>query len=341
MTKSPSICHRLFPALIAIAVALMIAPASASSAKTKKSHVRVYLKTDIVVDATVVRLGDIFEVPGNAAEEDIDASLHVSVIKAPAPGKKLLLTPSSIRRIARANRLNWPNTERVDRVIVRRASRIVPQTTIEASLKQAIIDRGIEGPISIKISNKRQQIHVTPDAPSLVGIENLDVDEQTRRFSGTVRVPSGDPNGTAVSVNGRFARIVDLPVLDRQIRPGDEIKESDLRWIEVAAEKLTQNLVISPAELIGKTPKRRIRPGYPVRVYDVRDPIVIEKGETVRMIFEANGINLSAVGRALEPGAKNQMIRILNTASKRTIEALVTSSGQVLVSTPPIRTANR
>jgi flagella basal body P-ring formation protein FlgA len=51
------------------------------------------------------------------------------------------------------------------------------------------------------------------------------------------------------------------------------------------------------------------------------------------MILESPGLLLTAKGQALEDGAKGETIRIMNTQSNRTIEAVVTAAGTARVST--------
>lgn len=53
----------------------------------------------------------------------------------------------------------------------------------------------------------------------------------------------------------------------------------------------------------------------------------IHRGEPVLLVYEAPGIQLSMRTRALEDGAVGQSVRLLNTASNRTIDAVVTGPG--------------
>jgi flagella basal body P-ring formation protein FlgA len=53
----------------------------------------------------------------------------------------------------------------------------------------------------------------------------------------------------------------------------------------------------------------------------------VRRGETVNLVYAAPGISLSMRARALEDGAVGQSVRFLNTASNRTIDAVVTGPG--------------
>jgi flagella basal body P-ring formation protein FlgA len=53
----------------------------------------------------------------------------------------------------------------------------------------------------------------------------------------------------------------------------------------------------------------------------------IRRGEPVTLVYNAPGMALSMRTRALEDGAIGQSVRLLNTASNRTIDAVVTGPG--------------
>jgi flagella basal body P-ring formation protein FlgA len=54
---------------------------------------------------------------------------------------------------------------------------------------------------------------------------------------------------------------------------------------------------------------------------------VVRRGDTVTLVYEAPGLSLSMRTRALEDAALGQSVRLINTASNRTIDAIVTGPG--------------
>ena len=61
-------------------------------------------------------------------------------------------------------------------------------------------------------------------------------------------------------------------------------------------------------------------------------PELVQRNETVTIIYEVPGIVLTMRGKALEAGAEGDIINVLNVQSKRTIQATVTGPGRVTVS---------
>jgi flagella basal body P-ring formation protein FlgA len=61
----------------------------------------------------------------------------------------------------------------------------------------------------------------------------------------------------------------------------------------------------------------------------VRKPIVVTKGETVTMTFDAPGVSLTATGRALSEGGVGESVTVINPVSFRQVMATVTGPGTV------------
>ncbi|MBV9992738.1 MAG: flagellar basal body P-ring formation protein FlgA [Alphaproteobacteria bacterium] len=121
-------------------------------------------------------------------------------------------------------------------------------------------------------------------------------------------------------------RIV-VPV--RDIARGETIAESDLTFAMAPAQGLMPNTTTSMDSLVGMQTRRVLRAGESVRNDDVRRPILVTKGTTVTMTFEAPGVTLTATGRALSEGGLGETVTVQNPASFRQITATVTGPGAV------------
>jgi flagella basal body P-ring formation protein FlgA len=115
----------------------------------------------------------------------------------------------------------------------------------------------------------------------------------------------------------------------RDIGRGETIAESDLSYRMVAAENVMSNTATSMDTLVGMQTRRVLHQGESVRNDDVRHPILVTKGSTVTMTFDAPGITLTAMGRAMSEGGVGDNVTVLNPASYRQISAVVTGPGTV------------
>jgi flagella basal body P-ring formation protein FlgA len=59
--------------------------------------------------------------------------------------------------------------------------------------------------------------------------------------------------------------------------------------------------------------------------------VLVAKGSTVTMTLEKPRMSLSVRGRALQDGARGDVVRVMNTNSNRIVEAVVVEPGLVVV----------
>jgi flagella basal body P-ring formation protein FlgA len=78
-------------------------------------------------------------------------------------------------------------------------------------------------------------------------------------------------------------------------------------------------------------PRRGLRAGTPVRVSEIRRPLLVEKNSLVTIYLKTPLMSLSAKGKALESGGQGDTVRIRNNQSKHVIDAVVTGASTVTV----------
>ena len=124
------------------------------------------------------------------------------------------------------------------------------------------------------------------------------------------------------------------PVLKRPIARNAVIRERDLLWVEIDAERLPRQAILEADRIVGMAAKRGLRAGRAIRTRDVEEPVAINKGDVVAIVFMTDNMTLTARGRALEAAPTGQGIRVLNAHSRRTIEATAVAPG--IVSANPL-----
>lgn len=137
--------------------------------------------------------------------------------------------------------------------------------------------------------------------------------------------------GTVASTSGVAARRGNVDVLTyaRDIPAGDTVRAEDVIWGKAAASPV--DAAHDPDVLIGKIAKRPLRAGAAALAHDVSNPIVVRPGEMITVMFQAEGISLALQGKALASGGVGDLINVQNTASKKTIQAVVSGPGQAVV----------
>jgi flagella basal body P-ring formation protein FlgA len=304
----------------ALLAALMLALVTLNPGPALADTLRpVVLKERLIAAGSAITLGDLFDDAGAAAQ--------TAVARAPAPGERLSLDPVHVQSVARREGLDWANAGAVLRVTVERAARMVSASDVEAMIEEMLF---VETGTTHQVSLSGSAADLAAPLGSLGGPEVLSFDHDAR--SGLFRAEiAAWPGGAAQTLSGRAEAVVDLPVLARPMMGGAVIEAGDIEWIQMPASRVRGEHLSSEASLIGMAARRSLRPGAPLRAYDVEAPSVIERGEIVSLIFQSGALTLAARARAMEDGAQGDLIRFVNLQSNRTVEAVAEGPGRARV----------
>ncbi len=105
----------------------------------------------------------------------------------------------------------------------------------------------------------------------------------------------------------------------------------------VAAEDLTLVSADLPGALseadqaVGLEARVAIYAGKPVRPGDLGPPTLVERNQTVTLVYLSGGLAISTEGRALARGSEGDEIRVMNLGSRNTVMGRVGPGGAVFV----------
>ena len=208
----------------------------------------------------------------------------------------------------------------------------VPYEEVKNQILAALAQRGLDGDADIEFSSRFAEIHLPAGSQPTVDVESIDYFERTGRFTAVVGGP-GAASSTRMRLTGRAFRTIDVPVLSNRVLRGDIIRDGDVEYIRMSAERVQRDVIVDASELIGKTPKRGMRAGQPVRGTDVTRPLLVPKNSLVMIVHQVHNMTLTAQGKAIEAGADGDVIQIKNAQSNQVIEAEVIGPGRVAVKT--------
>jgi flagella basal body P-ring formation protein FlgA len=309
---------RFLAALATAALLLVALPATAAPA----------LRPAVTVDATVIRLGDLFT----------EAGAHAGDVVAPAPppGNTTIFDANWLAAAAREHGLDWRPGSAYDRATVERATRIVDDEAVLQRLRQEIgRSQSLDG-TQIQLDNTAFRLLVAKDAADTIAVEGLSLDPRSGRFSALVSSPADDPAAERQRVTGHLQRMARLPALNRPVSPGETISERDIETIEMRAERVTPDLLPDARDLIGKTPRHPLQAHQPLHAFDVQTPLVVHRDDLVTIVLETPSLRLSTQGKALDDGSMGATIRVANTKSNRVVDATVTGHNLVTVAAPAL-----
>ncbi len=284
----------------------------------------VALREQFMVNAKIIRLGDLFS--------GTDEKAEIAVAYAPEPGKRAVFDARWLFKVARRNKLDWRPLSIRERAVVTRESQIIGREEIEDTLLAALIDQGLGEDMKVEISNRLLRLYVPGNTVATVAVDDIIYDPRRKRFTAVLSAPADSPDAKQYRLTGRVLKMVETPVLARRVLSGEIIKPRDVQYVSFRASRLQNNIVLNAEDLFGMTPKRSLRAGIPIKTSEIHRPILVPKGSLVTIILVKKTMILTAQGRAQEAGSDGDTIRVTNVQSNTVVEATVIGANRVTVS---------
>jgi flagellar basal body P-ring formation protein FlgA len=321
MTKSTTHKSKLYKG--ATSLAIMCVCGALVSALPLRHAMAVSLKDSSLIKNDKITLGDVFyDLP-----KDEDRVLGA----APKPGQEMVLNSRTLLRIALALDLSWRPSSQTDKIVLRRDATVIEQKIIEDALKNRLTEEGVSGDYMLNLTEALQDINLPADQPGTIEVTKLTLNQDGKSFDAIVMAPSASNPIQTLRVTGNIQSVMTVPVLKENLTNGRTIQDSDIEYKQIRDIDFTSDVVADANALIGMTARRMIVAGRPIRTTEIQAERIIERGELVILSLSTGTLNLTTEAKALEHGAKGDVIRVLNTASNQTLQALVIGDNQVAI----------
>ncbi len=302
--------------LFLVMVFLVMLGAETAAALSLPDTLKPQLKAQAVIEDEVIRLSDLFDNLGPLG--------YIEVAAAPAPGRRLVRDAVWLRDVADQHGLSWRPKSKRDAIVIERAGRVVDPTAIEQVIIEELVSRRPDSHFEIELESGFSSLVVGVDTPEnssdFLLVNDLKIDDTRGRFSATIVVAGSQMRSL---VKGRLYRIERVPVLLRQVKPGDPIRADDLGWAHRRQRDIGRDVLLHVEDIIGMTPRRRNHPGKTLTQSDLQQPVLVKKGADVTIVLRADHMTLTARGRARQSGALGDTIQVENSQSRRPIFAVV------------------
>ncbi len=147
----------------------------------------------------------------------------------------------------------------------------------------------------------------------------------------TVLVRCRSDNAWAIYVPVQIRVLSEYVITTRPLSQGQLIAETDLSKQNGDLGDLPNGVLLDPALAIGRVAAMPIPTGKPVLSELLRQPPVIQSGQTVKVISRGPGFEVANEGRALTAAAEGKVIQVrLNTG--QVVSGLARAGGTVEIS---------
>ena len=86
-----------------------------------------------------------------------------------------------------------------------------------------------------------------------------------------------------------------------------------------------------PVDIIGQEARVALYAGRPVRAGDIGPPALVQRNDTVTLVFFQGRIRIVTEGRSLGRGAVGESVRVMNIASRKTVMGRIQADGSIEV----------
>lgn len=285
---------------------------------------RPQLREAITVASDIVTLGDLFSGTGDLA--------GIAVFRAPDLGKSGSVSTEAVATAAEGAGLIDFDDGGIRMVSVTRAGRQVAATEIADAIKSALAGSLAADAAHIDVEFDRAPgiLYTVPNSPAPVAVEHIAQSTNGNRFDALVHIDQG-ATVQEVRLSGSAVAVQEIVTATRQLDRGDIVTTDDLTVSRVPARQVVLGAATAPDDLIGLAARRSIRPGAVLSNRDFEPPNLIERNETVTIVYRGRGLMLTARGKSLNNGAKGASVSVANLTSGRILTATVVDRGTVEV----------
>ncbi len=307
------------------AFAVLIATAIPAIAAAQSMPPPPALRASVTVTSDVVRIGDLVENAGAVAD--------VPIFRSPDLGTRGVVSTDSVVEAIRPHQLIGIDTRGLSEVVVTRASRAISVPDITTSVAQALAARyglGNASDLAITFDRAMRPLQVEPNAAGDLRVLALDYDRRSGRFDATLDLPaSAVLRRQPAHYSGIAVETIPVVAVEHPMERGEVLQASDLTILR--RPKAEFGAIGDIAQAAGLAARHQLRPGQPLHAADLMKPEIVQRNDTVTIVYEAPGLMLTLRGQAQDSGALGDTINVLNKDTKRVIQGVVTGPGRVNV----------
>ena len=319
-----------------IAIALLAASAATASAQTTRDDILAppMLRANVSVTSDLVRIGDVIDNAGSASQ--------IAIYRAPDLGTTGTLPVAQVIAALGAHQVIGVSTRGLKEISVTRLARTLDGREIELAVARALERKnGLGDAANLGVTFERDPGDVRLDAGHSGGLTPVSVryDSRNGRFDVTFELANEAGSAPAkLRFTGTAVETVEAAVLARGVERNEIIKSSDV-VVERRPKAEVGNDAASRDRAVGMQARRQLRAGQAIKAADLAKPDLVQRDQSVMLIYETSGLYLTIRGKAMEGGTEGDVVNVLNLQSKRTVAGVVVGRGQVAVSVAPPRLA--
>jgi flagella basal body P-ring formation protein FlgA len=320
------------PVLLATA---LLAAATATALAQVRDQIRddviaaPVLRANVAVAGNVVRIGDVIDNAGAAAK--------IAIYRAPDLGTTGSLPTAQVIATLRAHQVIGVDTRDINEISVTRLARTLAAGDLEFEVARALEHKnglGDAANLAMTFDRDVQDLRLDPSNTGALRPTSVRLEPRNNRFDVTFEIANEDvPTPTRLRFTGSVIETVATAVPTRNVERGEVLKLSDVA-IERRPKAEAGSDLATRDRAVGMQARKQLRAGQPLKTADFGKPDLVQRDQSVTLVYETAGLSLTIRGKAMETGAEGDVVNVLNLQSKRTVSGVVIARGQVSATGP-------
>ena len=242
----------------------------------------------------------------------------------PAPGDRYTIEQPQLEAIAVQFGVEWSPVGDGHTVVLDRPSRTIDEGAASNAVLAALQETNDKAVI---VFTDYKPMIVDRDATLVAGVGSRGATSFTVVLTASIGKLVIDQE----FVTGHLDRLIPVLVTLRSIQSGDVLEEQDVASRNLVSSRVHGDVLTTMSDAVGLISTRFLPDGQPIRRSDLRHPDLVLRGSAVRVDLDGYGIELTAVGTAIEAGALGEHIRVENPSSRAILSAWVIGRNEVRV----------
>ena len=310
--------------LVSLLSLSLTAPLSAGSSMGGVDLIEVRILSHVSVDGEEYSLGQIAELDGF----DIEAIQELAGLRmgrSPLPGKSLPITQSMIKaKLNRVMKANQYKLKMAKKTKITRSYSLVSAKEIKTKLKATILEK-FKNYDEVKINLKtRIKDQMLPKGKANFAINQIGKSEQIGGWSSwRVSLNSDGKEHKQILVRAKIDVVDEVTVAKSRIKKGSKIGKQDLITVKKDISKEKRGYQPAADMVVGQQAKRDIHRMESLKPELVEEPVIVQKGSPIRIVYQSKSLYLTNLGVAMKSARRGDMIPVRTLRNKTTVYAII------------------
>lgn len=202
---------------------------------------------------------------------------------------------------------------------------------IVEAIRAEFVEQGFDDNVELELFGGQTKFDLGDISDAKILLSNFSAIEDDDKFTVDAEIFADGKSVATTKLVGRYFVLEKVLVPTKDITKDEIIKKENLTQIIIRSNRLRDDVIKEENNLLGKQAIRTIKEGKPITSRDIRDEIVIKKGQMIMVVYKYKGLQITSKMEAIEDGAKGQRIRLINNKSNKEVVGRVVDKNMVEV----------